>query len=165
MRIPTQQHQTSRMTRHSKSVENFCYILENHLPISNDEQQTLRGLINLGFTFDGVNSKESIEFLKKIVNERIILILSKTSMENLSKPIQDEPLLCAIYVIDSSEKNSFDSKFYRGSFPDITRFCKQLESDLQLLAYDLTSICSIPTYWNEHAELCSSIKRYSLRSG
>ncbi|CAF4748083.1 unnamed protein product, partial [Rotaria magnacalcarata] len=66
--------------------------MENHVPISNEEQQTLRGLINFGFTFDNINSKESIEFLKKILNERLILILSKTSMENLSKPIQDEPL-------------------------------------------------------------------------
>ncbi|CAF3696116.1 unnamed protein product [Rotaria sp. Silwood1] len=144
MRISTQQYQSSKMKRHPKSVENFCYILENHLPISNDEQQTLRGVINLGFTFDDINSKESIEFLKKIVNERVILILSKTSMENLSKPIQDEPLLFAIYVIDSSEKNQFDSKFYRGSFSNITRFCKQLENDLQSFTYDLTSICSIP---------------------
>jgi tetratricopeptide (TPR) repeat protein len=132
------------MKRHPKSVENFCYILENHLQISKDEQQTLRGLINLGFTFDDINSKESIEFLKKIVDERIILILSKNSMEKLSKAIQNEPLLSAIYVVDSSKKNSFDSKFYRGSFPDITGVCAQLENDLQILTYDLTSISSIP---------------------
>ncbi|CAF2096995.1 unnamed protein product [Rotaria magnacalcarata] len=144
MRTSTQQNQSSRMPRHPKSVENFCYIMENHVPISNEEQQTLRGLINFGFTFDNINSKESIEFLKKILNERLILILSKTSMENLSKPIQDEPLLSAIYVIDSSEKNAFDSKFYRGSFPNITSLCKKLENDLQSLTYDLTRINSIP---------------------
>ena len=136
--------QSSGIKRHPRSVENFCYILENHLSISTDEQQTLRGLINLGFTFDDVNSKESVEFLKKIVNERIILILSKSSMENLSKPIRDEPLLSAIYVIDSSEKHSFDSKFYRGTFPDIHKLCTQLKNDLQLLTHDLTSISSIP---------------------
>ncbi|CAF4087886.1 unnamed protein product [Rotaria sp. Silwood2] len=144
MCISIQQNDTSRMKRHSKSVENFCYILENHLSISKDEQHILRGLINLGFTFNDINSKESIEFLKKILNERIILILSKSSMENLSKNIQDEPLLCAIYVIDSSEKCSFDSKLYRGSFPNMNKFCEQLENDLQLFTYDLTSICSIP---------------------
>ena len=137
------QHQTSRMKRHLQSVENFCYIIENNLPISNDEQQTLRGLINLGYTFDDINSKESIEFLKKILNEKIILILSKASMTNLSKPIENESLLCAIYVIDSSEKTVFDSKFYRGSFPDITSFCQQLKDDLQSLTDDLTSICSM----------------------
>ena len=125
-------------------MENFCYILENHLQISKDEQQTLRGLINLGFTFDDINSKESIEFVKKTVNERIILILSKNSMKNLSKSIQSEPLLCAIYIIDSSDNNSFDSKIYRGSFPDITTFCTQLKNDLQILTYDLTSVSSIP---------------------
>ena len=139
-----QQQQSSKMKRHPKSVENFCYILENHLSISDDEQQSLRGLINLGFTFDDINSKESIEFLKRIVNEKVILILSKTSLENLSKAIQDEPLLAAIYVIDSSVKHSFDSKFYRGSFPDITRLCQHLKNDLQSLTYDLTSISSIP---------------------
>lgn len=140
------------MKRHPKRVENFCYILENHLPISNDEQQTLRGLVNLGFTFDNINSKESIDFLKKILDEKIILILSKTSMENLSKSIQDEPLLCAIYIIDS-EKNFFDSKFYRGSFPDITRCCKQLEMDLPLFTYDLTTICSIPANYDKMSTL------------
>ncbi|CAM4886133.1 unnamed protein product [Rotaria socialis] len=144
MKTSTQQTQSSRMPRHPKSVENFCYIMENHVPISNEEQQTLRGLINFGFIFDDINSKKSIEFLKKILKERLILILSKTSMENLSKPIQDEPLLSAIYVIDSSEENSFDSKFYRGSFSNITSLCKKLENDLQLLTYDLTSISSIP---------------------
>ena len=60
------------MKRHPKSVENFCYIIENQIPISNDEQQILYGLINLGFNFDDINSKESIEFLKKIFNEKII---------------------------------------------------------------------------------------------
>ncbi|CAF4298855.1 unnamed protein product, partial [Adineta steineri] len=99
--------QSSKATRRSKSVENFCYILEKNLSMSNDEQQLLRGLINLGFTFDDINSEESIAFLKKVMNEKIILILSKTSMENLSQPIQDEPYLYGIYIIDSSENNSF----------------------------------------------------------
>lgn len=143
LRISTQQSQLSRMMRHSNSVENFCYILENQFSISNDELQTLRGLINLGFTFNDINSKEAIEFLKKVLHEKIILILSKSSMENLSKSIQDEPLLCAIYVIDLLENCSFDSKFYRGSFPNIKSLCEKLEHDLELFTYDLTSICSV----------------------
>ena len=130
--------------RHPKSVENFCYILENRISISPTEQQTLRGLINFGFTFDDINSTECIDFLRKIVNEKVILILSRGSMENLSKTVRNEPLLYAIYVIESSEKKSSDSKFYRGSFPNITRLCQQLSNDLQTFTYDLTSICSIP---------------------
>jgi len=141
------------MKRNPKSVENFCYILENQLPISNDEQQTLRGLINLGFTFDDVNSEESIKFFRGIQNEKIVLILSKTSMENLAKPIREEPFLSAIYVIDSAKENSFDSKFYRGSFSNITRLCKQLENDLPLLTYDLTSISSIPAEYTKISTL------------
>ena len=128
-------------------MENFCYILESRLPISNDEQQTLHGLINLGFTFADINSKECIEFLKRILHEKVILILSPTSLENLVKPIQDEPLLCAVYVIASLEKNSFDSQFYRGSFPDVAGLCKQLQKDLQSFTYDSTSISSIPAHF------------------
>ena len=128
-------------------MENFCYILESRLPISNDEQQTLHGLINLGFTFADINSKECIEFLKRILHEKVILILSPTSLENLVKPIQDEPLLCAVYVIASSEKKSFDSQFYRGSFPDVAGLCKQLQKDLQSFTYDSTSISSIPAHF------------------
>ena len=125
-------------------MENFCYILENQPSITNDEQQLLRGLINFGFTFDDINSEECIKLFRGIQNEKIILILSKTSIENLAKPIREEPFLCAIYVIDSSRENSFDSKFYRGSFPSVARLCKQLEKDLPLLTYDLTLTSSIP---------------------
>jgi tetratricopeptide (TPR) repeat protein len=132
------------MKRHPQSVENFCYILENQPPITDDEQQALRGLINLGFNFDDINSEECIKLFRGIQHERIVLILSKTSMENLAKRIREEPFLSAIYVIDSSKDNSFDSNFYRGSFPNIARLCKQLEKDLPLLAYDLTNISSIP---------------------
>ncbi|CAF0837152.1 unnamed protein product [Adineta steineri] len=135
--------QSSKATRRPKSVENFCYILEKNLSISNDEQQMLCGLINLGFTFDDINSEESIAFLKKVMNEKVILILSKTSMENLSKPIQDEPYLYGIYIIDSSENNSFDSKFYRGSFSNMNNLCEQLKNDLLSFTYDLTNISSI----------------------
>lgn len=137
------QRQTSKMKRHVQSVENFCYIIEKNISISNDEQKTLRGLINLGFPFDDINSKECIEFLKKILNEKIILILSKASTTNLSQPIANESLLSAIYVIDPSETTLFDSKFYRGSFPDITSFCQRLKDDLQSMTDDLTYICSM----------------------
>lgn len=136
--------QSSSGSRHPQSVENFCFILENQPPITDDEQQVLRGLINLGYTFDAINSEECIKLFRSIQNERIVLILSKDSMVNLAKPIREEPFLSAIYVIDSSRDNSFDSNFYRGSFPNIARLCKQLENDLPLLAYDLTNISSIP---------------------
>ncbi|CAF0880720.1 unnamed protein product [Adineta steineri] len=143
----------SRTTRHPNSVENFCYILENQFPITKIEQQTLRGLINLGFTFNDINSEECVKLVRGIQNEKIILILSKTSMENLAKSICEEPFLSAIYVIDSSNDNSFESKMYRGSFPDITRLCKQLEKDLPLLTYDLTIISSIPAEYTSMSTL------------
>jgi tetratricopeptide (TPR) repeat protein len=136
--------QSSTMKRYPNSVENFCCILENQPSITDDEQQMLRGLINLSFTFDDINSEECIKLFQGIRNERIVLILSKTSMKNLAKPIREEPFLSAIYVIDSSKENSVDSNLYRGSFPNIARLCKQLEKDLPLLAYDLTLISSIP---------------------
>ena len=136
--------QSSSASRHPQSVENFCFILESQTPITDDEQRALRGLVNLGFTFESINSEECIKLFRSIQNERIVLILSKTSMENLAKPIREEPFLSAIYVIDSSRDNSFDSNLYRGSFPNIARLCKQLESDLPLIAYDLTNISSIP---------------------
>ncbi|UJR17090.1 hypothetical protein I4U23_003987 [Adineta vaga] len=135
---------SSTGTRHQKSVENFCYIIESQISISTDEQQTLRGLINLGYTFDDINSQESIDFLKKITKEKIILILSKTSMENLSKPIREEPYLCGIYVIDATKTISSDSNFYRGAFHNIADLCKQLENDLPFLMYHLTSFNSMP---------------------
>ena len=136
--------QSSTTKRYPNSVENFCYVLENQPSISNDEQKLLRGLINCGFTFDDINSEESIKLFRGIQNEKIVLILSRASMENLAKPIQEEPFLSAIYVIDSSRENSFESKVYRGSFPSITRLCEQLEKDLPWLAYDLTLTSSIP---------------------
>ena len=136
--------QSSTMSHYTNSVENFCYIIENGLSITEDEQHMLRGLINFGFTFDDINSEECLKLFRGIQNERIILILSKTSMDNLAKPIREEPFLSAIYVIDSSKENSFDSKLYRGSFPNVMRLFKQLEKDLSLLAYDLTINSSIP---------------------
>lgn len=136
--------QSSAMSHYTNSVENFCYIIEKGSSITEDEQQMLRGLINLGFSFDDINSEECLKLFRGIQNERIILILSKTSMENLAKPIREEPFLSAIYVIDSSKDNSFDSKLYRGSFPNVTRLFKQLEKDLPLLAYELTITSSIP---------------------
>ena len=139
-----EQNRSSTTTRYPKSVENFCYILENRISISSAEQQTLRGLINFGFTLDDINSTECTELLRKIVNEKIILIVSKDSMENLSKAVRDEPLLYGIYVVESLEKKLFDSKFYRGSFPNISRLCQKLSNDLQIFTFDLTTICSIP---------------------
>lgn len=138
------QNQSSIFRRHTKSVENFCYILENCISISSTEQQVLRGLINFGVAFDDINSTECIDFLRKIVNEKVIFILSRDSMENLSKTVRNEPLLYAIYVIESSEKKSSDSRFYRGSFSSISRLCQQLSNDLPTFTYDLTGVCSIP---------------------
>ena len=136
--------QLSETKRYPQSVENFCYILEKQFPISDDEEQALHGLIHLGFTYDDINSEECIKLVRGIQNEKIIFILSKNSMKNLSKSLREEPFLSAIYVIDASKDNSFDSKFYRGCFSKISRLCKQLEKDLPLLAYDLTTISVIP---------------------
>ena len=121
--------------------------------MSDDEQQVLRGLINLGFTYDDINSEECIKLVRGIQNERIILIISKSSMENLAKPLQEEPFLSAIYIIDTSNDNSFDSKFYRGSFSKISRLCKRLEKDLPLLAYDLTNISAISADYSKISTL------------
>lgn len=104
----------------------------------------LRGHINFGFIVDDINSEESIKLFRSIHNEKIVLIVSKTGMKNLVKPIREEPFLSAIYIIDSSKENSFDSDLYRGSFPSVDRLCKQLQKDLPMLAYDLTTISSIP---------------------
>lgn len=141
------------MARHANSVENFCYVLEKQIPITKTEQQTLRNLINLGFTFDDINSKECIQLIRAIRNERIILILTANSMEKLAKPIREEPFLSAIYVIDSSTSNTFDSKLYRKSFSNITQLCQHLETDLPCLAYDLTSICSVPAGYTSKSTL------------
>ncbi|CAF1463345.1 unnamed protein product [Adineta ricciae] len=138
------EEQNSRTKRHPKSVENFCYILESQISISKTEEQTLHGLINLGFTFADINSDECIKFFRGIRLERIILILSKASLQELAKAIRDEPYLSAIYVIDSSRGSSCDLKMYRGTFSNIAQLCKQLETDLPIITYDLTSICSIP---------------------
>jgi hypothetical protein len=132
------------VTRQPNSVENFCYIIEKKFSVTNHEQRMLRGLINIGFTFSDVNAEDCIELFRNIRHEKIVLILSKTSMQQLAKPIREEPFLSAIYVIDSSKNNIFDSHFYRGSFPTIEHLCKELEKDLPLLAYDLTAISSIP---------------------
>ncbi|CAF1140860.1 unnamed protein product [Adineta ricciae] len=64
-------------------------------------------------------------------------------MEHLAEKIQEEPLLSAIYVIDSSPATTFESKFYRGSFLDITRCCQQMKNDLEVISYDLTDMNSI----------------------
>lgn len=147
--FPIQLTQSSKGKRHAKSVENFCYLIETNIPISNDEQETLRGLINLGFPVENINSTETIQFLKKVYRERIIYILSKTSMENLVPAIRDEMFLSAIYIIDASETSaSFDSKFYRGSFPNIARLCQQLKPDLQSMTYNLVKTACIPPAYN-----------------
>ena len=134
-------------------MENFCYILENKSPITDNEQQVLRSLINFGFTFNDINSEECVKLIRSIQNEKIILILSKASMDNLAKHIQQEPFLSAIYVIDSSRDNSFDSKFYRGTFPNMERVCRQLEKDLPSLMYDLTVISTIPAEYAKMSTL------------
>jgi tetratricopeptide (TPR) repeat protein len=135
--------QSSTAKHYPNSVENFCYVLEKKISITDDEQQMLRGLINFGFIVDDINSEETVKLFRGIHNEKTILIVSKTSMKNLVKSIREEPFLSAIYIIDSSKDSSFDSNLYRGSFPSVDRLCKQLEEDLPLLTYGLTLVSSI----------------------
>ena len=136
--------QSSMAKRHANSVENFCYIIENQNSITDDDKQILRGLINFGFAFDDVNSEECVKLVSSIRNERIILILSRNSIENLAKEIRQEQFLTGVYVLDSSNDLSSDLQVYRGAFTSMTKLCKQLERDLPIMTYDLTKASSIP---------------------
>ncbi|CAF4349217.1 unnamed protein product, partial [Rotaria sordida] len=89
-----------RMVRLEKSVENFIYILDSNIQISNVDKTKLRGIINFGFILNYINDKICIEFITQIVNEQIILILSSTTMKNLDQNIRDASQIHSIYIID-----------------------------------------------------------------
>ncbi|CAF3943491.1 unnamed protein product [Rotaria sordida] len=139
-------HQSSsiRMVRLEKSVENFIYILDSNIQISNVDKTKLRGIINFGFIFNYINDKICIEFITQIVNEQIILILSSTTMKNLDRNIRDASQIHSIYIIDDIKDYSNDFEKIRGIYPNITNIWDQLEKDIALFTNDLSTILSIP---------------------
>lgn len=141
LELPKNQDRSSDVIRHEKSVENFIYILDNNIKISDEDKIKLHGLINFGLTFDDINHKE---FINYIVNEQIIMILSKTSMQNLDKNIRNASQLRFIYIIDNTNNYSNDFEKIRGIYTDLSSVCNQLENDIKLITNDLTTILSIP---------------------
>jgi tetratricopeptide (TPR) repeat protein len=125
-------------------VENFIYILDENVSISDQEKIKLRGHINFGLTFNDINDKACIEFITQIVNEQVIMILSKTSMENLDQSIRDAAQLRFIYVVDDTKHWSNDFEKIRGIYKNIATAYDQLEKDIIRMTYDLTTILSVP---------------------
>jgi tetratricopeptide (TPR) repeat protein len=111
--------------------------------ISNADQKKLRGLVNFGLTFDDINDTACIEFITQIVNEQIILILSKTSMENLDTNIRDASQLRFIYISDNTKTSFNDFPKIRGIHPTMTDVYDQLERDVNLFTYDFGAILSV----------------------
>jgi len=139
------QDQSSDIIRHEKSVENFIYILDGNIQISDKEKRKLRGLINFGLTFNDMKDKACTEFISNIVNEQIIMILSRTNMENLDTNIRNSSQLRFIYVVDNTKDWSNDFEKLRGIYTNIANVCNQLENDIRLFTYDLSTILSVPT--------------------
>jgi tetratricopeptide (TPR) repeat protein len=144
--LELQKHQarSSGVVRHEKSVENFIYILDGNIQISDEEKTKLRGLINFGFTFNDIKDKTCMEFLTQIVYEQIIMILSNTSVKNLDTNIRNASQLRFIYVVDNTENWSNDFEKIRGIYTNIASACDQLENDIKLCTSDLTTILSVP---------------------
>lgn len=132
-------------TRPEKSVENFIYILDGNLSISDKDQRKLRGLVNYGLTFTDLNDEDCSKFIHQIVHEKIILILSKSAMKSLDVNIRNAAQVRLIYIIDRHKTDSPDYEKVRGIYKNLSSVCKQLENDLYLLTYDLTTILSVPT--------------------
>jgi tetratricopeptide (TPR) repeat protein len=138
------QDQSSDIVRHEKSAENFIYILDENIQISDKDKRKLRGLINFGVTFNDIKDKACTEFITNIVNEQIIMILSRTSMENLDTNIRNTSQLRFIYIVDNTKDWSNDFEKIRGIYTNIAKVCDQLENDIKLFTYDLTTILSVP---------------------
>jgi tetratricopeptide (TPR) repeat protein len=124
-------------------VENFIYILDENVSISDQEKIKLRGHINFGLTFNDINDKACIEFITQIVNEQVIMILSKTSMENLDPSIRDAAQLRFIYIVDDTKHWSNDFEKIRGIYKNIATAYDQLGKDIIRMTYDLTTILSV----------------------
>ena len=121
------QSATSMGSRDEKRVENFIYVLDGQVPISEGEQQQLQGLINFGMSFDDLNDEQCINFVTRVTQEQIVLILSKSGMTNLNERVRNAKQICLTYIVD----------------PDITGVCDQLEKDLLVVDSSLTNIVSI----------------------
>ena len=65
-------------------------------------------------------------------------------MKNLSTNIRNTSQLRLIYVVDSSKDGFNDFNKIRGIYPNLASVCDQLETDIQSLTRDLTTILSIP---------------------
>lgn len=143
--IQEQQIRASMNARPEKSVENFIYILDGNLSISEKDQRKLRGLINYGLTFTDVNDEDCSKFIHQIIHEQIILILSKSTMKSLDVNIRNATQVRLIYIIDRQKSDSSDCEKVRGIHKNLSHVCHQLENDLYLLSYDLTTILSVPS--------------------
>jgi len=125
-------------------VENFIYILDGNLPISDKEKRKLRSLINFGLTLNDWNNDICLEFINQIIHEQIIMILSRTSMKNLDTNIRNASQLRLIYVVDSTKDGFDDFEKIRGIYTNLASVYDQLEKDIKSLTCDLTTILSIP---------------------
>ncbi|CAF1215602.1 unnamed protein product [Adineta ricciae] len=128
-----------------KNVESFVYILDSTIEISDYDKIQLRGLINSGLIIDNTTDKFCIDYITDIVQERIIMILSKANLEKLPQHIRDLSQLHSIYIVDDGPKETHDSVKLRGIHTDLGQVCRQLEMDLVSFTTDLTTISSVST--------------------
>ncbi|CAF0808680.1 unnamed protein product [Adineta steineri] len=142
LQIHTHPIQSTNVMRHDKNVENFIYILDGTLQISDIDLTKLRGVINFGLTFNNINDKTCIEYVSKTIDEQIIMILSRTSVKNLDRNLQNFSQIRFIYVVDNDKDLSYDSRKIQGTHANISCVCSQLEKDIMLCTSDLTKIVS-----------------------
>ncbi|CAF1474401.1 unnamed protein product [Adineta ricciae] len=126
-----------------KNVENFVYILDSTIEISDYDKIQLRGLINSGLIIDNTIDKSCIDYITDIVQEQIIMILSKTALENLPQHIRDLSQLHSIYIVDDGPKEAHNSLKLRGIHTNLGQVCRQLEIDLVSFTTNLTAISSV----------------------
>ncbi|CAF0938075.1 unnamed protein product [Adineta steineri] len=142
LQIHTHPIQSINVMRHEKNVESFIYILDGTLQISDDDLTKLRGVINFGLTFNNINDKTCIEYVSQVIDEQIIMILSRTSVKNLNRNLQNFSQIRFIYVVDNDKDLSYDSRKIQGIHANISCVCSQLEKDILLCTSDLTKIVS-----------------------
>ncbi|UJR37495.1 hypothetical protein I4U23_030198 [Adineta vaga] len=121
----------------------FIYILDGTIEMSDNDKIRLRGLINSGLIINDINDKVCIEYVTDTIQEQIIMILSKTNLENLQKYIHDLSQVRYIYVVDHNNEESYDSIKIQGIYTSLSRVCHRLEKDLISLTSDFMMILSI----------------------
>ena len=133
--------------REKGNVEYFILIYLHDDPLNESQHKQLRNLVNFIKIFD--DDDDCFAFIKKIYNEKIILIIENSFVKYIINKIEKLQQIYSIYILTNKEHRDDlidNNSKIRGYYTDIKELYQPISTDINKLTRDLIVYLNTSSY-------------------